>query len=150
MSSTLIHERVAQANAGTNPAAICRLRSGWAVLGDDQFLRGYCLLLPDPVVGSLNDLHEPEREVFLTDMAAVGDAVLASTGAARINYSILGNTDAALHAHVFARYSSEPEARRSQPVWSYPLQQRRSVSLDLVRDRPLMGEIRERLAGRAV
>lgn len=52
----MIHERVALARAGRNPHVIARLNSGWAVLADHQFLRGYCLLLPDPVVGHLTDL----------------------------------------------------------------------------------------------
>ena len=49
--------------------------SGWAVLGDPQVLRGYCLLLPDPVVAHLNDLSGRARSQFLDDMARLGDAV---------------------------------------------------------------------------
>lgn len=45
---TLIHRRVAAAQDGKNPTVICRVPSGWAVLSDTQFLRGYALLLPDP------------------------------------------------------------------------------------------------------
>jgi len=48
--TTIIHERVDMTQAGTNLTVICRMPSGWAVLGDIQFLRGYSLLLPDPVV----------------------------------------------------------------------------------------------------
>ena len=48
----LITERVALARNGANDKVICRLASGWAVMGDVQFLPGYCLLLPDPVVPS--------------------------------------------------------------------------------------------------
>ena len=55
--TTLIHERVEAARAGTNPTVICRMPSGWAVLGDAQFLRGYSLLLADPVVADLNALN---------------------------------------------------------------------------------------------
>jgi hypothetical protein len=47
---TLIHRRVETARQGNNPTVICRVPSGWVVLGDVQFLRGYSLLLPDPVV----------------------------------------------------------------------------------------------------
>ena len=54
---TLIHERVEQCRAGTNKTAICRVASGWVVLGDVQFLVGYSLLLPDPVVLDLNSLQ---------------------------------------------------------------------------------------------
>ena len=52
--STAIHRQVASAAAGTLPRVIARMPSGWAVLGDPQILPGYCLLLPDPVVGDLN------------------------------------------------------------------------------------------------
>src|SRR5512145_3394593 len=102
--STLIHRRVAAAQAGTNPSVICRMPSGWAVLGDVQFLRGYSLLLSDPVVPNLNALDKARRQQFLYDMSVLGDALLEVTGAFLINYEILGNTDAALHAHVFPRY----------------------------------------------
>ena len=86
---TLVHERVEQARAGTNPYAICRVRSGWAAIGNYQFLRGYSLLLPDPVVDDLNCLSRDDRAQFLLDMTALGDALLAITDAYRINYCIL-------------------------------------------------------------
>ena len=65
MAKTLVHERVEQARAGTNPYAVCRVRSGWVVLGDYQFLRGYSLLLPDPVAPNLNALSADARRQFL-------------------------------------------------------------------------------------
>jgi diadenosine tetraphosphate (Ap4A) HIT family hydrolase len=74
---TLIHEGVAFCRQGTNPTLIRRMPSGWAVLGDQQFLEGYSLLVPDPVVGSLNDLDRQARTRFLLDMALLGDAVAA-------------------------------------------------------------------------
>lgn len=141
-SVTLIHERVELARAGSNPYVISRVRSGWVVLGDYQFFRGYSLLLPDPVVGSLNDLSVADRSEFLCDMAAVGDALLEVTDAFRINYEILGNADAALHAHVFPRYSDEPEERRRAPIWLYDRVVRQSVPFDEARDTPLMAAIR--------
>ena len=119
----LITERVSQARAGINPMVLCRLASGWAVIGDVQFLPGYCLLLPDPVVPSLNDLTETERVVFLSDMTRIGDAILRVTGARRINYEILGNAEPELHAHIFPRFADEPEERRQRPVWFYDWQQ---------------------------
>jgi hypothetical protein len=58
-ADTLIHRRVADGRAGDNPKAVAtkavaRVRSGWVVLGDVQFLTGYSLVLPDPVVADLN------------------------------------------------------------------------------------------------
>lgn len=115
----LIAERVAEAKAGRNPSVICRMPSGWAVIGDVQFLPGYCLLLADPVVPSLNDLGGAARTQFLADMARLGDALLKVTDAFRINYEILGNSEPELHAHVFPRYRHESDERRRMPVWFY-------------------------------
>jgi diadenosine tetraphosphate (Ap4A) HIT family hydrolase len=139
--TTLIDQRVASARQGTNPTVICRMSSGWVVLGDVQFLRGYSLLLPDPVVPDLNALLPPQRLDFLQDMAILGDALLEVTGATRINYEILGNSEPALHAHVFPRYASEPETHRHRPVWFYDWNT--ALPFDLERDRPLMAEIAE-------
>jgi len=124
----LIAERVALAQAGQNNKVLCQLNSGWAVIGDVQFLPGYCLLLPDPVVASLNELSEQTRAQFLLDMARIGDAILKVTGARRINYEILGNSEPELHAHIFPRYDHEPEERRRMPVWFYDWQHAVSYS----------------------
>jgi len=153
LMSTLIHQRVLQASRGENPKVIARMASGWAVLGDTQFLRGYCLLLPDPVVPTLNDMEESVRAAFLTDMAALGDAVLAVTGAVRINYEMLGNLEPALHAHVFPRFDDEPQELRTKPIWLYDRavwQPDSPHAFDATRDKPLMDAIKQQLeaAGR--
>ena len=116
---SLISQRVEMARNGTNDKVICRMRSGWAVMGDLQFLPGYCLLLPDPVVPSLNDLDAEARAVYLLDMAHLGDAVLQATGALRMNYEILGNSEPELHCHLFPRYAHEPDDKRTMPAWFY-------------------------------
>ena len=115
----LIADRVAAAHAGTNPYVIAKLPSGWAVIGDVQFLPGYCLLLADPVVPSLNDLSIQARSQYLHDMALIGDAILKATNSYRINYEILGNSEPELHAHIFPRYMTEEEERRRKPAWFY-------------------------------
>lgn len=115
----LIDVRVRAARVGSNHAVIGRMRSGWAVVGDVQFLRGYCLLLADPVVPDINTLNAEDRASFLADMVRIGDAVLSVTGCSRINYEILGNSEPELHAHIFPRYASEPDVRRRAPVWGY-------------------------------
>ncbi len=110
---------VEQAQRGENPRVIARVPSGWVVLGDPQVLRGYCLLLPDPVVSDLNALQGKTRTDFLQDMAHLGDAIKAVTGAIRINYEILGNLEPALHAHVVPRYADDPDALRTKPIWFF-------------------------------
>lgn len=136
----LIAERVELARNGANDKVICRLQSGWVVMGDVQFLPGYCLLLPDPVVPSLNDLDSEARATYLLDMARIGDAVLEATGALRMNYEILGNSEPELHCHLFPRYANEPEQQRRMPAWFYDWKNAPPY------DEALHGELRQRIA----
>jgi diadenosine tetraphosphate (Ap4A) HIT family hydrolase len=115
---TAIHRLVEAARAG-DPATIARMPSGWAVFGRQQFLRGYSLLLPDPVVPHLNDMPAAHRARFLDDLARLGDALLAATGALRINYAMFGNLEPALHAHLVPRYADESPALRTAHPWAY-------------------------------
>lgn len=140
---TLIHRRVAACRAGTFPQAICRVHSGWVVLGDVQFLRGYCLVLPDPVVSHLNELGATDRKTLFYEASVVGDALLKITGAVRINYEILGNLEPALHLHIFPRFADEPVEWRTRPPWFYDWEQ--GPAFDPRRDAPLMSAIRARL-----
>jgi diadenosine tetraphosphate (Ap4A) HIT family hydrolase len=138
------------ARAGENPTVVGRVASGWVVLGDAQYPPGYSLLLPDPVVGSINDLQEPARGRFLSDMVAVGDALLAITNAYRINYEIQGNADQALHAHIFARYGTEEAEYRTGPVWRYDSALRQSKPFDPVAHDGLRRGLREWLETRGL
>jgi Diadenosine tetraphosphate (Ap4A) hydrolase and other HIT family hydrolases len=104
---------------GTNPMVITEMNNGFAVIGDTQFLPGYCVLLPKKNVFSLNDLSVAERAGFLTDMSLVGDAIIDVCHPLRVNYDILGNTDTFLHAHIFPRYDWEEEGKLKGPVWLY-------------------------------
>ncbi len=118
-AETAIHTMVAAAREGREPRVIARLFSGWALFGEKQFLRGYTLLLPDPVVPTLNALGSQQRAAYLQDVVRLGDALLKLTGAARINYVILGNQEPALHTHVIPRYADEPEKLRVSHPWAY-------------------------------
>ena len=116
---TIIHRHVADAREGREARVVTRVYSGWVLFGQQQFVKGYVLLLPDPVVPSLNALGQKERTQFLLDMSRVGDALLKVTGSARINYAIFGNVEPALHAHVIPRYTDEPEDKRTAQPWAY-------------------------------
>ena len=141
--TTAIHRCVEACRAGAEPAVIARLPSGWAVLGERQVLAGYSLLLPDPVVPHLNVLAAAERDRFLADLGFLGDAVLAATGALRINYAIFGNLEPALHAHVHPRYADEPAAMRTNNPWAYDWTLAPSFTVEL--HGPLRDAIRARL-----
>ena len=136
-----IPERIVAARAGSNPTVICRLTSGWAVMCDMQYLRGYTILLADPPVASINDLDHLQRAEILGEKVLVGDALLEVTGAYRVNYGILGNSDPFLHAHIVPRYLTEPENLRNGLPWSYPKKLMDVTAFDPVRDKELMGKI---------
>ncbi len=117
--TTAIHRLVDRCRAADHPAVVARLRSGWAVLGERQVFAGYCLLLPDPVVPHLNALANDARATFLDDMGRLGDALIAATGAIRINYAMFGNAEPALHAHLFPRFADEPASTRGRQPWAF-------------------------------
>jgi len=116
---TAIHRQLNAAREGREPRVVARLFSGWVLFGERQFVQGYVLLLPDPVVPSINALPAHGRSQFLLDMSRVGDALLKVTAAQRINYAILGNVEPALHAHIVPRYAEEPEELRTAHPWAY-------------------------------
>lgn len=146
--STVIHKHVAECRAGRNPRAIGRVHSGWVVLGEVQFLRGYSLILPDPVVPHLNAMDADDRKTLLHEVSILGDALLEITDAIRINYEILGNLEPALHVHLFPRYESESSELRTRPVWFYDWDA--APEFDAERDAPLMKDIRAYLNGAGI
>ena len=119
-------DRIGSALRGENPTVLARLPAAFAVLGDPQWLPGYCVLLSDdPTADRLSDLSRPERTDYLASMALLGEAVERAcaerdAGFRRVNLEILGNADAYLHAHVWPRYTWEPPHLATRPVWLYP------------------------------
>src|SRR5918993_1877767 len=136
-----VSQQVEAARAGVEPALISRVPSGWVILCTMQYLRGYCMLLPDPVVLSLNDLIPEQRASYLNDMSIVGDALLEVTGAQRINYAIMGNSDKVLHAHIVPRYLTEPDVFRLNTPWSYPQETMNATLFEPDRDSDLMMQL---------
>ncbi len=141
MSLKEIIQRIESAKSGTNPALVCRVPSGWVFFSNMQFLIGYCILQSDPVVESLNSLDQQGRMQFLLDMAIIGDALLESTNAYRINYAIMGNSEPVLHAHIVPRYLSEPAELRKGLPWSYAIEDQESASFNFQNHMALMKKI---------
>jgi len=141
---TAIHRRVADARAGRDNTLLGRCASGWAVFGQRQFVPGYLMLLPDPVVPDLNALTPEKRAQFLLDMSRLGDALMRVASPVRINYAIFGNVEPALHAHVIPRYRSEHEAMQTQHPWAYDWND--APPFDAAAAAPLIKSLRAELA----
>ena len=120
---------------------ICKLPSGSLYLAEMQFLRGYCILEAEPTVASLNTLSEDDRKTFLLDMALAGDVLLKVTGAYRINYAVMGNSQPILHAHIIPRYASEPDEYKQGLPWSYPDEQLSARIFDPILDHDLIQQV---------
>jgi diadenosine tetraphosphate (Ap4A) HIT family hydrolase len=140
-------DRFGAAARGENPMFVARLATGLVFLHDAQFLPGWCVLFARPEIGRLEDLGPDRARDFLSDMARLGRAVSAACRPRRINYAIYGNTAPVLHAHVVPRYDSEPAARITEPVWTYPTDLWRNPPLDYAASEhaPLRDKIRAAL-----
>lgn len=142
-----ITNRVARIRAGGDPELLLELPSGYAILGKYQPepIRGCCMLLPREVVASPNELRHAERAAFFTDLVLLGDAILAVTGAERINYLVLCNQVPELHGHCVPRFASEePELRAKGPFEAYDFASAR-VADARGADRELCGALRAAL-----
>jgi diadenosine tetraphosphate (Ap4A) HIT family hydrolase len=142
--ATAIHQMIQKAERGELPSAIIKLVSGWVVAGEVQPLQGYCMLLSDPVARDFNALTEAQRMQYALDMSRVGDALLATQNAYRINYETWGNSTPALHTHIVPRFMSEPDSLRVQiPRRAYDWESSRAFDLSL--DAAWMAVVREYL-----
>ena len=131
-------DRVRSALAGTNPTVLRRMAAGFAVIGDVQFLPGYCVLITDtPGADRLTDLPRERRLLFLADLERLGEAVQTvcerrDPAFRRVNLEIQGNHDAFLHAHVWPRYEWEGPDLVWRPVALHPLASWRDPSPETV------------------
>jgi diadenosine tetraphosphate (Ap4A) HIT family hydrolase len=119
------NDRIGSAARGQNPTLLQELRGGYAVIGDVQFLPGYCVLLgKDPAARALAEMPRKGRVQFLADVDLLATAVEyacrdVDPAFLRVNIDILGNADAFVHAHVWPRYDWEPPELKWRPVWLY-------------------------------
>lgn len=82
---------------GTNPYFIKGLTTGYVVLGDHQFYKGYTLFLCKKHVNELHELDKGFRRSFLDEMGMVAEAVYRSFNPVKLNYELLGNGVPHLH-----------------------------------------------------
>ncbi|WP_241979699.1 HIT family protein [Cryobacterium suzukii] len=145
-------DRIGSAARGENPTVLAELQSGYAVIGDVQFLPGYCVLLgKDPNAKALAEMPRQERVQFLADVDLLATAVERACRATdpafrRVNIDILGNADAFVHAHIWPRYEWEASELVWRPVWLYDLESWRNPATALGKQHsPLRTRITEEL-----
>lgn len=111
----LISERIKMIKEGTNPYFVAELETGYVVLGDHQFYKGYTLFLCKKDVKELHELNKEFKNKFLEEMSLVAEAVYRAFRPKKLNYELLGNSAPHLHWHIFPRYEDDPKPKK--PVW---------------------------------
>ena len=118
-------ERIELTKRGKNPYLVKELETGYVVIGDYQYFKGYSLFLYKDHVVELFDLDEETRKKHLYEMTIVAEAVKNAFGAQKMNYECLGNGEggAHIHWHLFPRRVGDLEnygTNGKGPVWMYP------------------------------
>lgn len=119
----LICDRIAMIQAGTNPYFVKELETGYVVIGDNQYFRGYTLFLCKEHKTELFHLDKAAKLKFLEEMSQVSEAAAKAFGAEKMNCELLGNGDAHLHWHLFPRRNGDMEnygLNGRGPVWWVP------------------------------
>ncbi len=111
----LICERIEMINNRTNPYFVAELETGFVVIGDHQYFKGYTLFLSKQHMTELHFLESDMKKTFLNEMSLVAEAVYNAFNAEKLNYELLGNGDSHLHWHLFPRRENDSPVKG--PVW---------------------------------
>ena len=93
------------------------LKASVAILGHDQFYRGYTVVIAKTHATELYHLDVDELARYLSDMVGVARAINQAFTPRKMNYECLGNTVPHLHWHLFPRYADDPNPTR--PIWEH-------------------------------
>lgn len=115
-SDCLICDRIGLIKANNNPFFVEELSTGFIVMGDHQFFKGYTLFLCKEHQQELHDLEPEFRQTYLWEMSIVAEAVFKAFRPKKLNYELLGNTDHHMHWHIFPRHENDPLPNRT--VWN--------------------------------
>ncbi|MFM0817452.1 HIT family protein [Streptococcus suis] len=122
----LICERIEMIKSGTNLYFVKELETGYVVIGDHQYFKGYTLFLCKEHVIELHDLPRNFRKQHLSEMADVSQAVSVAFSAEKMNIESLGNGESHLHWHLFPRRSGDlgnHGHKGKGPVWWLPFEE---------------------------
>ena len=122
---------------------IAELNSSYVILGDQQFYRGYCVLLAKIHATELYLMPADSARALFDEMRVCAEAIAAVVNPWKMNYECLGNLEPHVHWHLLPRY--ENDELRHGPVWLRP-EAERKVPLEENDRRALMDSIRHQLA----
>jgi diadenosine tetraphosphate (Ap4A) HIT family hydrolase len=129
--------------AGAFHDFVAELSSCYVILGDQQFYRGYCVMLAKLHATELYLMPADAARELFDEMCLVAEAIAAVVKPWKMNYECLGNSEPHVHWHLLPR--SETDKMRRGPIWLRP-ESERKVTLDDNDRRALIGSIRAQLA----
>ncbi len=137
--------RIEDIQNGKHPGFLAELPTGYAVLGDSQFFRGYTLFLCKKPAPDLENLPRDFKFEFLRDMVLVSEAVSNVVKPHKMNVESLGNMVPHLHFHLFPRFLDEAEP--TKPVWLCAPQGKEAekYALDATREGELIENLRREI-----
>ncbi len=118
-----ICDRIKLIKEDKNPYFVRELETGYVVIADYQYFRGYTIFLCKQCETELFNLEPSFNAKFLEEMTLVAKSVAEAFGADKMNYELLGNGDSHLHWHLFPRVEGdlgEYGFAGKGPVWWYP------------------------------
>ncbi|KXU15340.1 Hit Family Protein [Streptococcus oralis] len=119
----LICQRIEWIKAGENPYFVKELETGYVVIGDHQYFKGYTLFLAKEHVTELHHMETYVKLRFLEEISLVQEAVAKTFKAEKMNIELLGNGDAHVHWHLFPRRLGDMRGHGLNgrgPVWWVP------------------------------
>ena len=119
----LICERIELIKQDKNPHFVEELETGYVVIGDGQYFKGYTLFLAKEHVTELHQMEYETKIKFLEEMSIVQEAVAKAFQAEKMNIELLGNGDAHVHWHLFPRKAGDMKGYGHNgrgPVWWVP------------------------------
>ena len=119
----MICERIELIKQGKNPHFVKELETGYVVIGDGQYFKGYTLFLAKEHVTELHQMEYETKIKFLEEMSIVQEAVAKVFQAEKMNIELLGNGDAHVHWHLFPRKAGDMKGYGHNgrgPVWWVP------------------------------
>lgn len=112
----LICKIINQIKGKKDPYFVKELKTGYVVIGYNQFYYGYALFLSKVHARELHELEPAFKKKFLEEMSLVAEAVFKTFKPEKLNYELLGNTEEHMHWHIFPRRSTDPLSHTG--VWA--------------------------------
>ncbi|MFA7676420.1 MAG: HIT family protein [Candidatus Shapirobacteria bacterium] len=108
-------ERIKLIKENKNPYFVKEMETGYVIIEDYQFYKGYIIFLCKEHKKELHELDPNFRKKFLEEMSEVAEAVFKTFKPEKLNYELLGNTVSHMHWHLIPRYKND--AIPDKPIW---------------------------------